>query len=95
MCRPAGSRAPARVRVGEGHRRLLLPPLPPLPGPQRAEVRIPGEDALKHQPPRATQTPAESAPATTVITIVTNTYYLLKPHNTPVVLLLPFYRCGN
>lgn len=27
-----------------------LPLLPPLPGPQRAEVRILGENALKHQP---------------------------------------------
>ena len=27
-----------------------LPPLPPLPGPQTAEVGILGENALKHQP---------------------------------------------
>ena len=53
------------------------PPSPPSP-PRSSEGR--GEDSrrgcFKAPAPRATQTPAESAPATTVITIVTNTYYL-------------------
>ena len=35
---------------GGRRRDSSLPLLPPLPGPQRAEVRILGENALKHQP---------------------------------------------
>lgn len=92
VCRPAGSRAPAGVGVGRAQKRLLLPPLPPLPGPQRAKVRIPGEDALKHQPHRLQQ---RVRPRQLLLRLSLTLITCTKPHNTPVVLLLPFYRCGN
>ena len=76
------------------------PPSPPSP-PRSSDGR--GEDSrrecFKSPAPSASQTPAESTPATTVITIVTNTCYLnetsQQTHGVSEVLLLPFYRCGN
>lgn len=76
------------------------PPSPPSP-PRSSDGR--GGDSrrecFKAPALSATQTPAESTPATTVITILTNNYYLNEPsqqtHGVSEVQLLPFYRCGN
>lgn len=83
-----------------GRRRDSSPPSPPS-APRSSEGR--GEDSrrecFKAPALSATQTPAESTPATTVITIVTNNYYRneasQQTHGVSEALLLPFDRCGN
>ena len=72
------SREQGTCRGGGGEGADAAPPPSPPSPPRSSEGR--GEDSrtecFKAPAPRATQTPAEGTPATTVITIVTNTFYL-------------------